>query len=122
MWVLVPLQAVGLLAWWFYKAWTWVAETDGDGAIRPFGERLAELLDPSAVFGLGTCLLQWGVVIGVLLLVNKQLARRSLAEIGVWLVLKTALGLLDVVRLGCADFRWFHQQVLHRNVLGKTGP
>lgn len=74
---LVPIQAVGLLGWWFYKAWTWVAEKGPDGSLRPLGERLAEWLDPMAVASVGTCLVQWAVVIGVLLLFNRKLAARS---------------------------------------------
>jgi NSS family neurotransmitter:Na+ symporter len=79
---LVPLQAAGLLAWWFYKAFTWVPEVDEAGLTRPLGDRIAEWLDPTTVFGIGTCLLQWGVVIAVLLFFNKRLADKSLESAG----------------------------------------
>ena len=68
--LLIPLQAAGLLAWWFWQAWVW---TEGDGT-RGVGERLAEWLDPSALFSVGTCLLQWAVVLVVLRLMNRRLA------------------------------------------------
>jgi NSS family neurotransmitter:Na+ symporter len=71
--VLVPLQAVGLLGWWFWQAWTW---TEGDGT-RSVGDRLAEWLDPSALFSVGTCLAQWAVVLIVLRLVNRRLGRSA---------------------------------------------
>ncbi len=78
---LVPLQAVGLLAWWAYQAWTWVP-AEVDGVARPLGDRLAEYLDPSTTFGLGTCLLQFAVVLVVLRLMNRKLATASLADRG----------------------------------------
>ncbi len=71
--ILVPLQALVLLGWWFYQAFTWVPNTDEQGTLRPLGDRIAEWLDPTTVFGVGTCLLQWGTVIAVLLFVNKRL-------------------------------------------------
>ena len=77
---LVPLQAVGLLGWWFYKAFTWVSETDADGKARSLGSRIQEWLDPSNIFGVGTCLLQWGVVLAILLLVNRRLAAPHVAS------------------------------------------
>jgi NSS family neurotransmitter:Na+ symporter len=79
---LVPAQALCLLGWWFYQAFTWVPDVDADGVARPLGDRIAEWLDPTTVFGVGTCLLQWGVVIAVLLFFNKRLAEKSLASGG----------------------------------------
>lgn len=70
---LVPLQSAGLLAWWFWRAWT---DTRGDGS-KSVGSRLAEWLDPGALYSLGTCLLQWGLLLVVLRLVNARLARAA---------------------------------------------
>ena len=64
------------------QAFTWVPEVDADGVARPLGDRIAEWLDPTTVFGIGTCLVQWGVVIAVLLFFNKRLAEKSLASGG----------------------------------------
>ncbi|MFV1969109.1 MAG: efflux RND transporter permease subunit, partial [Pirellulaceae bacterium] len=46
--VLIQVQFVGLLGWWFYKAWTW---TD---AAAPVGEGLAGWLGPGGTFSVGT--------------------------------------------------------------------
>lgn len=69
--VLVPVQFVGLLGWWFYQAFSW---TD---ATLPFGERLMAWLDPIAVASIGTCLWQWAVILIALRLFNAPLARRA---------------------------------------------
>ena len=53
--VLVPLQALVLLGWWLYQAHGW----DPAGWLKPFG-----------VENVGTILLQWGIVLGLLLLFN----------------------------------------------------
>lgn len=71
---LVPLQALALLIWWFYSSWTW---TD---ASLPFGERLAEWADPTAVSSIGTCLVQWGLLFTVLLLFNRRMAMAALVD------------------------------------------
>jgi NSS family neurotransmitter:Na+ symporter len=68
--VLVPIQFVGLLGWWFYQAWSW---TTGES----IGVRLAAWLDPFSAFSVGTCLVQWSVVLGLLIVFNRRLARRS---------------------------------------------
>jgi len=60
--VVVPLEAVVLLGWWLYQARGW----------DPAG-----WLDPLGVENVGTILVQWGVVLGVLLTANGWLARRS---------------------------------------------
>jgi neurotransmitter:Na+ symporter, NSS family len=80
--VLVPLQALGLLGWWFYNSFTWVSNVDAEGVARPLADRVMEWLDPTTVFGLGTCLLQWGVVIAVLLFFNRRLAHVATAADG----------------------------------------
>jgi NSS family neurotransmitter:Na+ symporter len=63
--VLVPLQALVLLGWWLYQARGW----DPTGWLKPFG-----------IENVGTILLQWGVVLTVLLLFNRWLARHTHAE------------------------------------------
>ena len=66
--VVVPLEALVLLAWWFYQ-------------VR--GADLAGWLDPLREANVGTMVLQWGVVLAVLLLLNRWLARRTGANIAV---------------------------------------
>ncbi|MFT7463825.1 MAG: NSS family neurotransmitter:Na+ symporter [Pseudohongiellaceae bacterium] len=73
-WV-VPAQAVTLLGWWFWKAWDEVPVLNEAGAQRSFMDRLADWADPTAVYSIGTCLLQWGLLTAVLLLCNKRLGR-----------------------------------------------
>ncbi len=72
--VLVPVQFVGLLGWWFWQAYDW---TD---AGLPLGERLAAWLDPLSAFSVGTCVLQWLAVITTLVIFNKPLAKRSATD------------------------------------------
>jgi NSS family neurotransmitter:Na+ symporter len=63
--VVVPLEALVLLGWWLYQARGW----------DPAG-----WLDPLGVANVGTVLVQWGVVLAGLLLVNRWLARRTAAH------------------------------------------
>lgn len=71
-WLVLP-QAVGLLVWWFLQAWKWTA---GDGSLGT-GERLAAWFDPFGTASVGTCVVQWAVVLTALVLLRKQLATRS---------------------------------------------
>lgn len=57
----IPLSILAMLVFWFYQASVW----DPQG-----------WLNPLAVNSAGTCLLQWGVAILVLLVLNRRLARR----------------------------------------------
>ena len=57
---LVPVQFVAVFGWWVYQAVT---------VYDPVG-----WWNPVRVFSLGTCLLQWGVAIGLLLIFNSRLA------------------------------------------------
>jgi neurotransmitter:Na+ symporter, NSS family len=59
--VLVPVQAVVLIAWWLYQARGW----DPEG-----------WLSPLATFSAGTVLAQWAVALVALLLLNRRLGRR----------------------------------------------
>ena len=60
--ILIPLEFVALVTWWFYQAAT---SYDPEGWWNPFH-----------TFSVGTALFQWGVVIGVLLLLNRYWAAR----------------------------------------------
>jgi NSS family neurotransmitter:Na+ symporter len=60
--VIVPLEALVLLAWWFYQ-------------VR--GQDLAGWLDPLREANVGTMVAQWGIVLGALLLSNRWLARHT---------------------------------------------
>ena len=53
---LIPIEALVLLVWWFYRAWD------------------AELWwSPFSIYSLGTCLIQWSILIAVLIILNKKL-------------------------------------------------
>ena len=60
--VLVPVEAVTLMIWWLYEARGW----DPEGWLQPFG-----------VANVGTVLLQWGVALVALALINRLLVRWS---------------------------------------------
>ncbi len=60
--VLCAVEAVVLMAWWFFQAW---------------GEGWRSAFSPLRTFSIGTVLLQWALVLVVLWLVNPWLARRS---------------------------------------------
>jgi NSS family neurotransmitter:Na+ symporter len=60
--ILVPLEALVLLGWWVYQ-------------VR--GEDLAGWLNPLREANVGTLFFQWGVVLVVLLLANRWLARHT---------------------------------------------
>jgi NSS family neurotransmitter:Na+ symporter len=65
--ILVPLQAVVLLVWWLYLSATTYAP---DTWFNP--------LDPFSVM---TCLVQWGAVLAVLVLLNRWMVRRTLPSL-----------------------------------------
>lgn len=60
--VLCSVEAVVLMAWWFFQAW---------------GEGWRSAFNPFSAFSIGTVLLQWGLVLIVLWLINPWLARRT---------------------------------------------
>jgi NSS family neurotransmitter:Na+ symporter len=62
--VVVPLEALILLGWWFWQ-------------VR--GEDLAGWLDPLREANVGTMVAQWGAVLLALILLNRWLARRTAA-------------------------------------------
>jgi NSS family neurotransmitter:Na+ symporter len=60
--ILCAVEAVVLMAWWFFQAW---------------GEGWRSAFTPLSTFSIGTVLLQWAIVLAVLWLVTPWLARRS---------------------------------------------
>jgi NSS family neurotransmitter:Na+ symporter len=60
--VVVPLEALVLLGWWFYQ-------------VR--GADLRGWLDPFRTANVGTMVFQWGIVLAVLVLANRWLARHT---------------------------------------------
>ena len=65
--VAVPVQALVLLGWWMYQATTtgFVGET-------------GHWWDPLNPYSLMTCLVQWGLALGVLILLNRHVMHRTL--------------------------------------------
>ncbi len=64
----IPLEFLALMIWWFYQA---VAVYDPEGWWNPFH-----------TYSLGTTLVQWGLLIGVLILLNRWWASRVGAKGG----------------------------------------
>ena len=60
--VLCSVEAVVLMVWWFVQAW---------------GEDWRGAFNPLRTFSIGTVLLQWGLVLIVMWLINPWLARRT---------------------------------------------
>jgi NSS family neurotransmitter:Na+ symporter len=60
---LIPLQVTVLLTWWLYNSTKWYPDTWW----HPFNLKTPETL--------GTCIVQWGIVIIVLFLLNKKLSK-----------------------------------------------
>ena len=75
--VLIPAAFVGMLGWWFWAVWP---ADPADGPAPSFGDKLAEWLAPFGTFSVGTCLLQWSVVIVIFVLLSRKLAALSLRE------------------------------------------
>ncbi|MCF8411813.1 MAG: sodium-dependent transporter [Melioribacteraceae bacterium] len=61
---LIPLQAIVLLVWWLVSSISWDPEW----------------WNPFHAENLGTCLMQWGIVIGLLIIFNKYLVQKTLSE------------------------------------------
>ena len=64
---LVPLEFTVMFAWWMYQA---IAVIDPGG-----------WWNPARTLSLGTCLLQWGVALGLLVMFNRKLAAASLSRV-----------------------------------------
>lgn len=60
--ITLPLQWLGLMAWWITLS---ILKFDSEGWWNPVRE-----------FSLGTCLLQWGIILALLILSNRYLVRR----------------------------------------------
>ena len=58
----IPMQFLGLMVWWFYKA---IVVFETDGWWNPFHK-----------YSIGTCLIQWGILLLVLIIFNKNIAKR----------------------------------------------
>ena len=63
---LIPLEFVVMLGWWFTQA---IQSFDPDHWWKPI-----------RVFSVGTCVVQWAVVILVFWLLNRRIADRVLGE------------------------------------------
>ena len=72
--VLVPVQGVVLLAWFFWKAFP---PAESDGQSYSLAERLAEWLRPDAIENVGTVLVQWAVLLAVLWAANRWMGRNA---------------------------------------------
>jgi NSS family neurotransmitter:Na+ symporter len=64
--VLVPVEAIVLLGWWLFQAWTWDPQ---------------EWLTPIAQENVGTVLVQFGVVLAALLAASRWMGRRTLSQL-----------------------------------------
>ncbi len=64
-WV-IPAQVLFLIGWWFYLA---ITSFDKEGWWNPFH-----------TYSVGTCLLQWGIMIGLFVLANRWIVRRILGQ------------------------------------------
>jgi NSS family neurotransmitter:Na+ symporter len=74
MGVLVPVQGVVLLAWFFWQTFP-AASVDGDSI--PFSARLIEWLRPDRIENVGTVLAQWAVLLAVLWSANRWMGRSA---------------------------------------------
>jgi NSS family neurotransmitter:Na+ symporter len=63
--VVIPIEFAAMLGWWFFQSAT---RFDPDGWWNPF-----------RVSSVGTCLAQWGLILGLLFVFNARLARWSQA-------------------------------------------
>ena len=66
--VLIPLQFVAMISWWFYQAITNFAKDDW--------------WNPMSVYSVGTCIVQWLFIIIVFMLFNKKIMSRILKKDG----------------------------------------
>ncbi len=62
----IPIEFIVLLGWWFYQS---VTSFDPEGWWHPFH-----------AFSLGTCLFQWGLVIGLSLIFNNWIYKKTVTE------------------------------------------
>ncbi|MBN1349890.1 sodium-dependent transporter [candidate division KSB1 bacterium] len=62
--ILIPLEFVVLIVWWFYQALDWQLEW----------------WNPFRVFSIGTCIFQWAAVIGLFLWFNRSIGKKLIPE------------------------------------------
>jgi NSS family neurotransmitter:Na+ symporter len=65
VYAVIPVAFVAMLGWWFYQASVW----DPEGWLDPLGK-----------YSAGTCLVQWGAVLIILVLCNRWLHRRGVGR------------------------------------------
>lgn len=58
---LIPLEFFALVAWWFYQSVTWDS---------------ANWWNPLNTLSIGTCLAQWGILLFILILMNRRMNRK----------------------------------------------
>ncbi len=75
MGVLVPVQGVVLLAWFFWQ--TFPAAESKDGESIALSARLVEWLRPDRIENVGTVLVQWAVLLAVLWSANRWMGRNA---------------------------------------------
>ena len=61
---IIPLQVVVLIGWWFYLS---ISSFDTEGWWNPLN-----------TYSVGTCVMQWGAIMAVFILLNKLMVRRTL--------------------------------------------
>ncbi|MBX7152732.1 sodium-dependent transporter [bacterium] len=64
--VLIPLQFIAMISWWFYKAISDFAKDDW--------------WDPTNIYSVGTCVVQWLLVIVLFMIFNKKIMGRILRQ------------------------------------------
>jgi len=64
--VVIPVEFAAMIIWWFTRA---ITTFDPDSWYHPFH-----------TFSIGTCVLQWGVLIGLLLIFNRAIRRRLFGD------------------------------------------
>jgi NSS family neurotransmitter:Na+ symporter len=73
--VLVPVQGIVLLAWFFYQKFPEQVSESGESLTKL--ERLTEWLRPFAIENVGTVLAQWAVLLAVLWAANRWMGRSA---------------------------------------------
>lgn len=64
---IIPIEFSALIIWWFYQS---ITSFDKEGWWNPFH-----------IFSVGTCIFQWGVILIVLILLNKYITKRVFNEV-----------------------------------------
>ncbi|RMD89513.1 MAG: sodium-dependent transporter [Calditrichaeota bacterium] len=64
--IVIPVEFVGLITWWSWQA---ITDYDPQGWWKPLH-----------TFSLGTCLFQWGIALGLFILLNNWLYRKTIEK------------------------------------------